>query len=317
LENKDRAIEHKRLQSVEDVLSELKNILSEPNDKMASRLTKSDFPNIYIVGCARSGSTLFFQLLAKYLDACYPTNFISRFYYAPLIGAKLQYLLNDLDTKKEVLAAFPDFSFTSDLGKTKGPLAPHEFWYFWRNIFDVDDLGYVKNLNTDTITKFHAGLDSIKEVFQKPMVLKGMIANVGLSEIIKNRPRDIVLYIKRDVAFNAQSLLKARQAYFNSLTKWYSFKLPNYQPASNPIQQTVDQVKLTNELIEKELDKIDNPIFTIDYENLEIALPRLLKSLANLGVGYDLHDEWKKDIQIKNKVSIKQEDWDLLNSISK
>lgn len=315
MENQYRSKEHKRLQPVEDVLNELDDILSQPNELAVSNLPQSSHPNIYILGCARSGSTLFFQLLSKYLEACYPTNFLSRFYYAPYIGAKLQYLLSDLDTKNEVLAAYPDFDLSSELGKTKGPLAPHEFWYYWRRIFDINELGYIKHINSTTISDFHSGLDSVKEIFQKPMVLKGMIANIGIKEIVKDRPNDIVLFIKRDVAFNAQSLLKARETFFQDISKWYSFKLPNYNVGSNPLRQVVDQVKLTNELIENEIKDIVNPVYTIQYENLKTEFSSLLGFLENHGIQSSLKQGWSESVSPGNKINLNQKDWDFIQSI--
>ena len=100
-----------------------------------------DHPIIFIMGCARSGTTLVSQYLARSREFCYPTNFISRFYYAPYIGALLQRLMFDLDTKGELFGSFKEaVDFKSVLGKTKAASSPNEFWYYWRRFFKFGEI---------------------------------------------------------------------------------------------------------------------------------------------------------------------------------
>lgn len=311
--NKDRSHYHKKVSEVEQTLKELKGLLKEVNDK-ATKETAPNFPNIYILGCARSGTTLLFQLLCKYLDVTYPTNFLSRFSYAPYIGAKIQYLMNDLDDKKELLSTYADFDLTSNLGKTKGPLAPHEFWYYWRSIFDIDNLGYVKNMNKKNISSFHDGIDSIKSVFKKPMVLKGMIANTSISKIVKNRPDDIIIYIKREIEYNAQSLYKSRLKYFNDPSKWYSFCIPTQEKYYSPIHEVVSQVEITNRLIEDEVKKIPtHQLIECNYENIGEKLIPILTDISKR-LNIDFKDPNVQEISNKNSIQLEYEEWNQLQS---
>jgi hypothetical protein len=280
LKNDQRAESHQRNSSVESILQELTALLGPINQKITNDLPHESFPTIHIVGCARSGSTLLHQLLVKHLDVAYPSNFLSRFFYAPHIGAKLQFLLSDLDTKKENLAAFPAFQLSSELGKTSGPLAPHEFWYYWRSVFDVCENGWIKTVNKKTLTDFYSGIDSITHVYQKPFVLKSMIGQNAISQFLTFRKNDIVIYIKRDVAFNAQSLLQARKSYFGDIQQWYSFVPDNYEIGGSPYKQVVDQVLLTNAMIEDELEKCNSTrVFKMNYEELGTDFPKLIEKL--------------------------------------
>ena len=56
------------------------------------------FSKVFVVGALRSGTTLFTQWLATTGLTAYPTNLLSRFYGAPLVGAKIQQLLTDPPT---------------------------------------------------------------------------------------------------------------------------------------------------------------------------------------------------------------------------
>ncbi|NNK80792.1 MAG: hypothetical protein HKO93_04775 [Flavobacteriales bacterium] len=273
------------------------------------KVESSDFPTIYIVGCARSGSTILFQLLCRYLEIAYPTNFLSRFHFAPHIGAKLQYLLNDLDYKGENLSAFPDFSLESNLGKTKGPLAPHEFWYYWRNHFELDKLGYVKDPSPLQIKNFQKGLDSIKDVFSLPLILKGMIANSAVSKIVEGRPQDRIIHIQRDILFNAQSLLEARMDYYGDKEKWYSFGIPDSDVTDSPFEQVIRQVIETNRLINLELEKLPRSmVISVRYEDLAGELEKLMEGLTA-----QIKMDWGGTFEVRNEQRLPSIEWDQLN----
>lgn len=298
------------MHEVESLLNELKGLLSQPSREYVEDTSEVHIPNIFILGCARSGTTILFQILCKYLEVTYPSNFLSRFYFEPHIGAKLQYLLYDLDFKRENLAAFPEFSLGSHLGKTIGPMAPHEFWYYWREIFDIDKLGYITNQTQEQINSFHRGLDSIKEVSGLPLVLKGMIANTTISKIVADRPNDVIIYIKRDTIYNAQSLLAARMNYFGNYESWYSFGVPDSDSFKSPYEEVVGQVNRTNALIELELSRIKgNRIIEVHYEDLNRSLVELMESLpAKIKRPLDTN------LTVRNEKKISENEWKELES---
>jgi len=129
---------------LEQLLSELNSVLSYTNTQfLADKSEKNS--KIFILGSLRSGSTLFTQWLASSGLVAYPTNLLSRFYGAPLVGAKIQQLLTDprYNFRNEILDFNSEINFISDNGKTKGALAPNEFWYFWRRFLPFDQLDYL------------------------------------------------------------------------------------------------------------------------------------------------------------------------------
>ena len=93
MKNQDRSQDHKRNLESEQLMADLNELLKTPNDQAVVDLPESPHPNIYILGCPRSGTTFVHQLLINSFEVAYPSNFLSRFYYAPYIGAKIQYLL--------------------------------------------------------------------------------------------------------------------------------------------------------------------------------------------------------------------------------
>ena len=316
MRNELRSKGHQRIDLVEDCLDELSSLLGPVNRSVIGTLRLEHRPVVHLVGCARSGTTLLHQLLVKHLEVCYPTNFMSRFYYAPVLGAKLQYLLTDLDFKKEILASFPDFSLSSSLGKTEGPLSPHEFWYFWRSIFEIGESGMIVSGDDKNLVQFYSQLDGITTVFQKPMIIKSMIAQNRISDFINYRPGDKIIYLKRSTAYNAQSLLKARLDYFGDMNQWYSFKPLNYQISGSSYQQVVEQVIRTNEMIESDLCKVDpKNIFKVNYEEINEKFDHLIEWL-----GFEKKNNTEPSISTftpRNKIRDNQEFEEIVNWINK
>ena len=316
MQDKDRDEKHKRNFASDEIMSELKDMLQFPNDARIKDLPTTPYPNIYILGCPRSGTTFIHQFLVNTFDLSYPSNFISRFYYATYIGAKIQYLINNLDLKGELLNHSESQDYRSELGKTKGSLSPHEFTFYWRQFFSTDDSGYVEIQNQKEVNDFLAGLNAIKHVFKNPFVLKGIFTNNGISRFTKDRPDDLVIHVKRDVAFNAQSLIEARNEFFGDVSKWYSFGIPRMKNLHelSVEEQVVLQVIKTNELIENELQNLDaNQVITIDYDHLDEELPRLVDILKKKNIKQKSTDV--ESFVPNNSVRLDQESWDSIQKL--
>lgn len=265
----NRKISHRRNDRLEHVLSEM-NAMLEKADTSVHEV--SEHKKVFIVGCARSGSTLLYQFLSQHLEVCFPTNFLSRFYANPYLGALAQVVMTDLDTKHELLADHvKDFSYQSQLGKTTGVLSPHEFWYFWRRYFDFSDIQKLSDSEIDAVDwkGFNNSLNGLQAVFQRPLLMKAMIVNWNLLSLVERVPNAHVIYIRRDVADNAASIYKARNEFFGDVAQWYSFKPPEYPQlvSRSPEEQVVGQVICTNQAIEEQLSKMSKQAYSvIDYE---------------------------------------------------
>ena len=146
MENKKRTQEFKKDFQVEELLQLLDDNLSPVEEKLIKEHNSTEYPPIFIFGCARSGTTVLHQYLIHNTKCIYPSNFISRFYYAPYLGGIYYKLFTELDKRGELLGDFEkegkDF-FSSDLGKTSGIHSPNEFWYFWRKYFAINTKGTI------------------------------------------------------------------------------------------------------------------------------------------------------------------------------
>src|SRR5574344_375453 len=259
----NRVEKFKRNSSLEEFLGEINNDLWNTEEKLLS-LKEPEDQVIFIMGPHRSGSTLIMQWLAS-LGFAYPTNLMSRFYKAPIIASKIQMLLTDenYNYRNEIRDFNSGIDFSSENGKTRGALAPNEFWYFWRRFLPFKELDYLptqelfEKVDIDTLKSEFAG---ITEVFQKPFVLKGMILNYNIDFLDKIFDKAIFIYTKRDPLTNIESALKAREKQLGSIDEWYSFKIPEYEELKklNPYEQVAGQIYYINKAVENGLENVAN-----------------------------------------------------------
>lgn len=227
-------------------------------------LKELPYPLILVMGPLRSGTTLFMQWLANTGLIAYPTNLLSRFYQAPIIGAKIQLLLTDprFHFRDELGEFVQQAEYRSENGKTKGVLAPNEFWYFWRRFLaepgrDVwSDNELKQSMDTRTML---AELAGTMQVFQKPFAAKGMLFNYNIPFLDSVFDKVLFVHVRRDPVANVASVLDARKRQLGSEEAWYSFKIPEYDELKSldPITQVTGQVFYINKAIEAGLRKIE------------------------------------------------------------
>jgi hypothetical protein len=273
--NQNRTAEFARNPNLESYLGKLNDLLWLSEKKVLKEYTALDYPLILIIGAPRSGTTLLFQWLAATGKFTYPTNFISRFYHAPYIGALIQQLLTDpdlvfrdemKDTGFDTMAGYH-----SRLGKTDGFLSPNEFWYFWRRFFDYKEIQHLENEELSAIdTKdLISELAAFESVLSLPLLMKGMMFNWNLPFIKSLFPNILFLYIRRGLTANSYSLLNSRIHFFGKETEWYSFKPPEYPMLKqmDPVSQVAGQVYFTNKSIEDGLGVIpEKNKLSMEYE---------------------------------------------------
>jgi len=271
----ERTNEFRRNQRLTDLLNEINSEL-EPVEKELMEGQKLEYPVIFIVGALRSGTTLLTQWLANSGSFSYPSNLLSRFYKAPIMGAKLQLLLTDekYNFRDELKDLKTNVNYESENGKTKGVLAPNEFWFFWQKFFNLEGDDFI------TKDKLKSKLDARKaiqeeiagmmNVFKKPMVFKAMNFNYHLDYLDSLFDKAIFIHIEREGLTNIESALVARKKQMGSIDKWYSFKIPEYEKLVklNPYEQVAGQIYYINKAIEEGLSKIDkNKKVKIKYED--------------------------------------------------
>lgn len=256
-----------------ELIAELKNLLSPVQKQKVSEFNENKWPISLIVGSPRSGTTLLLQWMASLGVFSYPSNFLTRFAYAPYIGALIQKMIFDkrYDFHGEFSDVHSEINFSSYLGKSKGALATNEFQHFFRFFmpnFDPEflDDAMIKKVDFEGIKR---GLASIEYAFGKPFVTKAFMLQYNIKGMISVIPRTLIIFIKREPLFNMQSILLARKSYYRDVNIWWSFKPKEYEfiKDMDVYHQIAGQVYFTNMAIENQLKDIPSEKqITIKYE---------------------------------------------------
>lgn len=269
-------------------------------------------PPIFVMGAARCGSTLFMQWLAATGAFAYPTNLLSRFWSAPITGARIQKLLTDpaYDFRDELYNLKYEPDFTSHHGKTTGALAPNEFWYFWRHLGLTNhyqtEAQLSERLDGETL---RAELAGITAEFGKPFATKGMIFNEHIPLMARLLPNAVFVWVRRQPEFNIQSLLQARQRQFGDMRRWYSFEIEAYPKLAelDPVASVSGQIAAIHHEIASGLQSLaPHRALTVDYAEFCQAPARVYQALAErmehadnklpqyIGpTSFEVRDHWK------------------------
>ena len=272
--NEGRTAGFSRNMGLEALLKDVNSSLWTSEQKTLADYQSPQFPLILVMGPHRSGTTLFTQWLANTGLVAYPTNLLSRFYQAPIIGAKIQLLLTDprFNFRDELGEFVQQAEYRSENGKTKGVLAPNEFWYFWRRFLaeparDVwTDEELRQTMDTQTMLAELAGM---MDVFQKPFAAKGMLFNYNIPFLDSVLDKVLFVQIKRDPVTNVASVLEARKRQLGDEAAWYSFKIPEYDQLQglDPVMQSAGQIHYINQAVTRGLETVEEPRkLVVQYE---------------------------------------------------
>lgn len=259
-----------------DVLLDELKLLLEPVDKeIQARFDHPQWPPLCLVGNPRSGTTLLMQLLATTDQFAVPSNLLSRFYYAPYLGAKIQQLLTNpaFDYMGELSNSSMTTKFESKLGKTEGVLSPNEFFHFWRRFIPNYDPEYISPEDEEKINGrgLVSSIAAIEGAVQKPFAAKAALVQYNLPKVYKLLSNCIIVYVRRDYKYVMQSIYEARKTFYDRLDIWWSVKPKEFLELQHldAYQQIAGQVYFTDKALVNGLSQIpDHNQLIVNYEDI-------------------------------------------------
>lgn len=265
-----------------DVIQYARNLALRPVEtRLARRIAREDFPLVFIVGVPRSGTTLLYQLAARYLTVGYVTNFVARYWMAPVAGARRQ--------RRRSGGSRAEISFDSFLGRTDGEWAPHEFsWFFqhWLR-FEEDDEPPEELLAGRDWSALRLELEGLAGFFAAPLVLKNLnFVDLNVTAFAGFLPQSKFIWIERDEAATVRSILASRVKRYGSDARWWSVRPRGYQRwlGRSPEEQVRLQVGAIRETLAASLGTLHpGRVLRLRYEDLVASPQRALAEVASHG----------------------------------
>ena len=268
---------------VDRLVTEMNEILRSPHEPYCEALDGEPYPLVFIIGVPRSGTTLLSQLVSFYLNVSYINNLVAAFWSAPLYGIAL--------STKILSSATP--SFRSSFGKTEGLGEPHEFGYFWKELFRYDmrfqpTVEIEERIDWDRVQR---SLRSIGHAFGTAVTFKYLPVCWHLARLKEALPEALFVRVRRSPIESARSLIQFRTQEFGSID--YMASLMPTKAAELECHpywvQVAGQVFHIDRIIDEQLaDVPDSDVLDVTYEDICGHPRRTLEGVASLldGKGY-------------------------------
>lgn len=206
---------------------------------------------IFVIGPPRSGTTLFAQIMLSSIQIAYISNIMALWPSRIELFSRLTAL-----ARRGMGQSLGE----SHLGYVRGPFGVNEAGSLLRDLLDkrADGISVRRTLNAISVTQ--AG----------PLLVKNLWNAYRIERIVQLFPDAIFLWLTRDVQFNAQSLLQARQAVNGNPDEWWSVRPSGQCPIypDDPCHQVVWQVLKINKDIQTQLEETGALVVKLSYESL-------------------------------------------------
>lgn len=247
---------------------------------LQQRYRGSAHPVVFIVGVPRSGTTLLYQLMSRFLRVGYVTNRMARYWMTPIAGAILS---GGIDRA--------EIGLESRFGVGGSEMSPHEFSWFWQfyGFMAEQDQFDERALEGVDWGKIARSLRGLAGYFDAPLVLKNLnYVDYQIAWISRKMPDAKFIWMRRDEAAAARSILKVREDRYGDRSLWWSVRPRDYESWAkrSPEDQVAHQVQDIGSAIERSFSSLDaSKGFTTSYEELTASPSRVLSQLAEfLGV---------------------------------
>ena len=264
-------------------------------------------PLLLIVGPPRSGSTLLYQLIARFADVSHFTNLSAVFPHATITS--MQRFGRNWRSHGN--------AFTNYYGQTVGWHAPNEGFEVWNRWLGEDRYHSVESLSPDAIGDMRSFFSAWTQCFPCPFLNKNNRNLDCLSLLVQAMPEVRPIVIRRDPFYTAQSLIRAReQVQGGKSIPWGLASDQRTKEDSSPlgyIEEVCYQLAAIEEHIRDQLNTIQSvqPL-ELTYEDLctdpQGTLQKLTDYVPTLKLHTDLMEHELSPFEISTSLSLNPEE---------
>jgi hypothetical protein len=218
-------------------------------------------PIVLVVGAPRSGTTLVYQTLARYLDVSCFTNLTSIFPRSPITSSRLFRWL-----PKNGAAEFRNF-----YGQTPGLNGANDGFSVWNQWLGDDRYVPSAELSESQQHSMRQFFDAWSVAFGKPFLNKNNRNTACLELLSRTLPTASFIVVRRDPLLVAQSLIKARLQVQGDKSAGWGLHSQSSDAAADPlsyVDDVCDQILQIERQLDEQLERVaPNRIVEIQYES--------------------------------------------------
>lgn len=245
--------------------------LSSLNDRLAEAISDDaapQLPTLFISGGPRSGTTFLAQCVSQAFHVAHIDHLAAKFWQAPVTGFKLS---------RSLFAQRGDSSFRSEYGRTATTTDIHGFHYFWMEQLGIEDPRTLFAGPEDrgiSPRRINGHLASLQDAAGASFVFKGYYPSYFIPWFTRHVPKCVFILIRRDPMAQGRSIYRAREAFMQSVTDWWSMLPPEFDELKilSTERQIAGQIFGMRRFFARQMRQSDANIITITHEELTTDL---------------------------------------------
>lgn len=177
------------------------DVAFSPLERRNRRSGAGEQPVVLIVGAPRSGTTLVYQVLSRYLNVTCPSNFSAMFPRSPITAARLQQRIRVHRQPK----------FRSFYGQTCRLTDSNDAFEIWNRWLGEDRYHPASTLTEEQIADMRSFFASWTSVTGRPLLNKNNRNTLAIRLLAQVLPAARFVVVRRNPVMVAQSLITARK----------------------------------------------------------------------------------------------------------
>ncbi|WP_289038552.1 sulfotransferase [uncultured Zobellia sp.] len=236
-------------------------LLRNSEKRKLKKSNESSLPIIMVLGGSRSGTTLLYQTLERYLPVSYISNFIASFVNSPISAYKLFRRLIPKSVK----------GYQNYFGSVQGFGGPNDAFFLWNRWLGEDRNHAPEEISEESKMAMKNFFNTWLNTTKKPFLNKNNRNSLCVPMFDKIFPNIFFVEIYRNPIFVAQSIILSRRTVQGSDKIGWGLLSKDSENNNDPLAYIDDichQVFEVNRILDKNRAKIDpKNYFRVSYED--------------------------------------------------
>lgn len=259
------------------------DLVMSPFEKRRHRYSDVERPVVLVVGAPRSGTTLVYQALSRFLRVTYPSNCSAMFPRSPITATKIQERIR-LRRKPR---------FRSFYGQTCRLTDSNDAFEIWNRWLGDDRYRPAQSLSEKKIQEMRSFFGAWTTALGKPFLNKNNRNTLAIRVLSNALPNAVFVVVRRNPLMVAQSLITARRRIQGDARAGWGLQaetVDSHSPLGH-VDAVCQQLFSIESEMEAQLDAVDcNRVFRMTYEGFCERPSGMIRSISEKFAGVDVDE---------------------------